>query len=126
MTPIEIIALITAILILVKMIVLYRNPKPLFKLGKKLVRHSDKAKWVYLILALVVGKFLIDALSIIEITAVLLFSSLLYGVSLMSYGKALRKFYKEIEKNHFLQKAWAPVLIYIIIAVWVLFELFGQ
>jgi len=126
MTPIEIIATIFAVIVLVKMVFLYYNPKPLFKLGRYLMKNNDTAKWVYLIGVLIVGKFLIDAMSIVEIAAVLLFASGLYGVTLMSYGKVIKNMHKEIEKNHFFQKAWAPVIIYIVIAVWTLWTLFGQ
>jgi len=126
MNPIETIATITAVIILVKMALLYLNPKPLFKLGRSIMQKAETAKWVYLIIALIVGQYLIDALSIVEIMAVLLFSSLLYGASLMSYAKGLEKFYKVIEKDHILQKAWAPVLIYVLISFWVLWTLFGQ
>jgi len=128
MTPIEIIATIFALLIIIKFLCLTFKPSSWKKFSDCIVKNPERSRWIYLILAVIVGKYLLDVMDIVQIAAVMLFTSLLIGFSFFVYTKEFRKFYDSAWKHikTIMRKSWLVWAIYLVIAVWVLVEIFGQ
>jgi hypothetical protein len=96
MTPLEIIALIAAILIVVKCLVWIARPKGFTKLAEKIFKKSGAIAVGYFILVLVIGYFVFQELSIIQIVAVLLMSTYLIKGIMSMYGKEMIPFVKKV------------------------------
>jgi len=125
MTPIEIIALIMALFVLIKLIVVTINPRRWFN------KHTSKF-WggnILMILAFIVAAislfFLLQELTIIQIWATMFFSLALIIMGLAPFSKYM----VEVERKWFLEtnsvkKGWFAAIIWAVISVWVLYALF--
>lgn len=123
MGALEVIAVIFALIILVKLIlVLIVKPKPIIKLAEKIYKQTVLISVCYIIILAVVAYFLFAELNIIQIAAAGLFGILLYGFILIQYPKELLKFSEEVLKDK--QKAWLPWLFFVALALWVLYTVF--
>jgi len=79
-----------------------------------------------LILVIIVGYYLFDVMSVIEVAAAMLFTSLLIGLSYAVYPKFVEGMLDRIEKEkNILGKFWLPIVVWIVFLVWLLFALFG-
>ena len=126
MTPIEICALIFAILVLVKLIVISINPRKWMDLAETLLKSHGYFSIVYLILAVIVGYYLMQELTVIQIVSAMLFTMLLAGLTMMQYPGPILKLSRETLKDKkVLSKNWFSVLIWIAIAVYTLYLLFN-
>ena len=125
MTPMEILALIFAIAILLKFVILAFNPKSWINASSSILKEGNWMVVVYLILAVVVGKYIFASLNIIQVGAVMLFTSLLMGLTMLPYSNEIIKLGRTMVNKNTLEKAWLSVLIWSILAIWVLFTLFA-
>ena len=119
MTPIEIIALITAIVIIVKALILIAKPKSINKFIDKFFK-SKAIPIFYLLLFLIVGYFLIQELTIVQIAAALTLSSLFIGMMYSMYHKEMAEFAKKMYNK----KNWLVIFIMFLIAGIILWALF--
>ena len=121
---VEIIALIFAVLVIVKLLVVSFSPKSWLALAKSLY----KAPWVLfvveLILAAVVFYYLLIELTVVQIFAAVTLGALLTGMSFAIYGKETIAWGAKLLNSSTLKKIWLPILIWLALAVWVLIELF--
>ncbi|MDI6902705.1 MAG: hypothetical protein QMC77_03110 [Methanocellales archaeon] len=124
MTPIEILATIFAILVLVKLLVYVVNPKPWMKLPEAMFKESTLTMIVYLILAVIVGYYVLASLSIVQVAAVMLFTAIIMGLTLIPYSKTLLKMSEEVVEVGMSPKVWLVTLIWAVIAIWVLYTVF--
>ena len=127
MTPIEIMATIFAVLILVKMITLLINPKAWMKsVANPLLNNVTPTMAIYLIFAIITGYYILQEMNIIQIAAVMLFTSLLFGLNLMPYAKEFLKMANKTLKTRkqMLKTWWLHFILWIGFALWVLYELF--
>lgn len=126
MTPVEIIATIFAVLVIVKFLYFKYKPMAWKKLSDKIIKKPKVTKWIYLVLALVIGYYLLQELNVVQIVAVMMFSGFLTGYTFMTFAKEFKPFYKEIWKNKesLVQRLWLVWLIYLVLAVWVLWTVF--
>ncbi len=121
-TPVELIALIVAVGILVKLVLF------LFVGGKKWAGVVEKVYGgktgliavVYLILALVVLKYLLLEMAIVQIVAAMAFCGLLMGVAFAAFGKETVAFSKRVLNRPLPGWVWVSSLIWLVLAVWVL------
>ena len=125
MTSIEVLATIFAVLVLVKMAFIRTNPKAWMNFAQPILRNSVVALVVYLALAAVVGYFIFSSMTIVQVGAVMLFTSLLMGVSLAPYSQLILKVGEEILTVG-LGKAWLSMLIWTGISLWVLYGVLIQ
>ncbi|MBW2992757.1 hypothetical protein KY345_06080 [Candidatus Woesearchaeota archaeon] len=124
MTPVEIIALVFAVAILLKALMfLLIKGKPYMKLIDKVFEKKALMPVLVLVLLVIVGYYLLLEMSIVQIYAAGLFGILVYGLALVLYPKALTKFMKAVLKNK--SKLWLSVVIWVVLAVWVLLKLSG-
>jgi len=125
MTSIEVLATIFAVLVLVKMAFIRTNPKAWMNFAQPILRNSVVALVVYLALAAVVGYFIFSSMTIVQVGAVMLFTSLLMGVGLAPYSQLILKVGEEILTVG-LGKAWLSMLIWTGISLWVLYGVLIQ
>lgn len=124
MGPIETMATIFAVAIVLKMVILMTKPKLLFNLQDRLVKGTKVAMIVYLALAVWVGYYIFQYFSVVEVAAVMLFTSLLFGIAFIPHLKPFLKMRKEFAGRQLLSKNWLTLAIWIGLAVWVLYYLF--
>ncbi len=125
MTSIEVLATIFAVLVLVKLAFIRTNPKAWMNFAQPILRNSVVALLVYLVLAAVVGYFIFSSMTIVQVGAVMLFTSLLMGVSLAPYSQVILKVGHEILTEG-VGKAWLSMLIWTGIPLWVLYGVLIQ
>ncbi len=124
MTPIEILALIFALLILAKIVFVFTKPKFWMELSQKLMKENMMTTLILLLLAGVTGYYVFTGLSIVQVSAVMLFNTLLIGIGMLPYSKEFMKFRKEIvRKDYIVKKFWISMLIWTGIAVWTLYTI---
>tara|TARA_Y100000310_G_scaffold76668_1_gene73169 strand:- start:1344 stop:1733 length:390 start_codon:yes stop_codon:yes gene_type:complete len=121
-TPVELIALIVAVGILVKLVLfLAVGGKKWSSLVEKVYGgRTGLLAVVYLILALVVLKYLLLELSIVQIVAAMAFCALLMGVAFAAFGKDTVAFSKRVLRRPLPGWVWVSSLIWLVLAVWVL------
>jgi hypothetical protein len=119
-TPIKILATIFAVAVLVKLIFLVINPNLWMKKIGGLLKNPLMTTAVYLGAATIVGYFVLTRISIIDVAAVMLFTSLLIGLGLAPYSSFLLKMGEEMI-NKGVGKAWLALVIWGALALWVLF-----
>ena len=127
MVAIEILAVIFAILVLVKLLFIIFSPNTWLGIVEPLLENKLVATLIYLILALIVGYYVLLSLSIVEVAAVMLFTSLLIGLAWIPYSDDVIKLRKEmLNKRNVVSKNWLSIIIWIVIALWVLYTVFAK
>lgn len=126
MTPIEIIALIVAVLTIIKLIVILKDPSVwMRKVSLPLLKSGKTGIVVSLILAGLVLKYLLESLTIVEIYAVMAFVMLLVATGFMAYPKKMASLIEQFGKDkHLIEKSWLQILVWLVLSIWVLKELF--
>jgi len=126
MNPIEILAVILAVLVLVKLFVFVFNPHIRVKIAKALYEKTVLITFVFLLLAIIVGYFVFARFTIVEVSALLLFASILFGLGLVPYTKGLIEVVEKESESRMtiLKKNWPSILIWGAIALWTLYKVF--
>ena len=126
-TTIEWLALILIVVSVIKIITLLVNPKGWFSFAKKFwgKKSSGITRIVTLILAIIVFYYLQMSMSIVQILAVTLFVSLLIAVGLAGRIDDLFKVYnKQISSGNLWKENWLYTVLWLILLVWGIKELF--
>jgi hypothetical protein len=122
MNAVEIIALIFAIIVLIKIPLLFIvDTKKMMKLAKAMFKKPVYMSLVFVVFLGVIGYFLLQQMTIVQITAAALFGMILYGMILIQFPEFM-KYAEKILKN--MKRSWFPILLMLILAIWVLIELF--
>ena len=126
MTPVQIMALIVAVLGAVKLLVILVDPKIwLKKVVKPIYASSGVASVVGLIIAAVSLYYLNKEFTIVQIFAVMLF---FMGLMLMSFAvmsKEMLALADKALKKGILKKFWLPLIVWILLLIWVFYALFA-
>ena len=123
MTPVEIIAVIFAILVIVKMVtVWFVKPNFAMKMTKMFMSNRIIVTVGFVIVAAVIGYFLIAEMSISQIVAASLFGMIIYGLFIVQYPDEYLKLAADAMKNK--TRVWLPSLIFLVLSLWVLYEAF--
>ncbi len=125
MTSIEVLATIFAVLVLVKLAFIRSNPRAWRNFAQLILRDSVVAMLVYLVLAVVVGYFIFSSMTIVQVGAVMFFTSLLMGVGMAPFSQVILKVGEEMLTKG-LGKAWLSMLIWTGISLWVLYGVLIQ
>ena len=126
-TSVEILALIFLVAAAIKILVILISPKSWSDLVvKKVWKNSNLMMIVSLILAAAVLYLLLGAgITITEIFAVMLFLSLLAAVGVAIYAREVVSVAQRLLKDrNIVKKSWLYLLIWIILILWGLKELF--
>ncbi len=121
MTAIEVLATMFAALVLLKLAFIRANPKVWMKFARSMLRDSSVATLIYFVLAVVVGYFVLTSMTIVQVGAVMLFTSLLMGVGIAPHSQVILKLGEEMLSAGF-GKAWLSMLIWAAISIWVLYS----
>jgi len=127
MTPIEIMALIAAIIVPIKIITLLRSRQSWFNTVTKRFWGNPVATTILLLIVVIVTLyFLLQELTIVQIWAASLFIMALIALGLAP----LSKYMLEIEKKWFtemnvLKIGWLPAIVWLALIIWVLYTLFA-
>lgn len=120
-----IILLVFAILVIVKLLFVVFNPKAWLKFALSLYRNPAVLVVIELVLALLVLYYLLQSLTILQIMGGIVLGALLTGMSFAAYGPETIAWAKKImSTKSVLKKAWIPALIWLILIIWTLKELF--
>ena len=124
-TPIEILALILIIISGIKIITILINPSIWLNKVVKKVYVGKKTTFIFLVLALIILYFLLQELTIVQILSVMLFTAFIFGIGFSIHSKELIKLADQTFKNKNIVKSnWVPIIIWIILLLWGLKELF--
>jgi len=117
--------LVFVILGLIKFLFLLFNAKAWMKFALNLYKNTVLLIVIELILALILFYYLLQSFTIVQIMAGVLLGALLTGMTFAAYGKETIVFAKKIMVGKSLiKKAWLPMLLWLILMVWTLIELF--
>ena len=122
----HILALIFIVVAAVKIIVILSKPSAWSKVVKKVWKNSNLIMIICLVLAIIVLSGLIaQGMTILQIFSVMLFVSLLAGVGIAMYSKDIVNASQRLLRDrNIVKKSWLYILIWIILLVWGLKELF--
>ena len=124
MTPLEIIALIFAILAIVKMLVLLIDHKKWMKVPDFFVEHARLFGLLYLALAILVGYFLFVEIGVVNLFVAVLFAALIIALTWITDANALERIlapYKSMTRAEFLKKYWIELVVWFVFAGYVLY-----
>src|SRR3989344_745683 len=123
-TPIDIIALFFVILVLVKLLVVSYNKRIWIEKITKPIYNNQKITGIIVTgLALLILKYLLEELSLVQIFAVVFFSSLLIVLGFLPYSKELMNLIEKVEKREFTKWQIFYLLVWLFFALWVFYEI---
>ncbi len=123
-TSVEIVALIFAIVVLLKLFIVLVSRESWISFVKGIYKNPFLLVLVELILTVFVFYYLLQELTIIQIMACVLLGALLTGMSLASYSKEFIPAATKMLKTNILKRAWLLIILWLVLTVWVLVELF--
>jgi len=126
-TPVEIIALVMIIFSAIKILVLLVNPKSWMNFVKGFYKNPGLVKVFGFILAIIVFYYLyyISGITIVQILAVTAFIALFVLIGIAGETEELIKKYQGmIKKGKLWKRYWFYTLLWIILLVWGVKELF--
>jgi len=127
-STIAILAVIFSLFIILKISVVFINPHGWFRVADALLRNAIIITVVYVIFTVIVGYYILRNFSIVQVAAVMLFTSLLIGLATIPFSETILSIRKELlgSRRDILRKTWLTLLIWIAIAVWTLYEVFTK
>jgi hypothetical protein len=120
----KILAGIFAALILIKLPFLLISPEKWLGVGQTFFGYTAIAMVIYLMLLVITGYFIFTTLDLIDVAVVMLFTSTLVGITLIPYSGSLVTLSREFATVG-LDKAWLGLVIWVAIAVAVLYRVFS-
>ena len=126
MTPIEIVATIFAVLILVKLFLIVVSPKTRVKIAEAILsKNPTILTIIILILTAIIGYYIFNRFTMVDVAAVMMFLSGLMALFFIQYPKISLELARESLKSRdvFLRKNWLSILIWLAIAILVLYTI---
>jgi ABC-type transport system involved in multi-copper enzyme maturation permease subunit len=124
MTPIEIIAVVFSIVILIRSIIfLSTKPQSLVKAMEKMFPKTTLLTIMFLVVGAVVSYYILQELTIAQVMASILLGLILVGLVIVQFPKEFLNLAKAIVENK--GKVWLSGIIIVALAIWVLVDVFG-
>ena len=123
-SAVEVFAALFAIMGLTKIVVVVVNRKRWRPVALGIYGNARISSCFFAVLAIVVFYFLIQELSIVQIFAVMLFSSLMIGLSLLQYSDEMTSLIKEVFEKKFSVAQKVLIFVWIVLQLWVLKSVF--
>ena len=125
MIPIEILALIVAVGVIVKVLFIALKPKSWVSVIKPIYLKSGLTMVIAFLLAAVVLYYLMaGGITIVQIFAVMAFIGLVTLISVAVYSRELLNLADKIVKDKkLMRKAWLPILIWLVLSILVLWKI---
>jgi len=127
MTPIEVLATIFAVLVLLKLFLSIFNPQLRVRIAESFLNKNPTVLTViFLALAAVIGYYVFSSLTVVDVAAVMMLLSALMGIFFIQYPENMLELVRESLKSRkeFLRKNWLSVLIWGFLAIWVIYSIF--
>jgi len=125
LTPIEIISLVFSVIVLVKILVVLLNRKAMAGTIKSALKHRDLLEVFAILVAVILGYYIFNAMNIVEVVAVICFASFLYGIAFYAIPEGIEEMYKAISNKKLSGWFWLSVVIWVVIALWTLYTIFA-
>jgi len=123
MNPMEIISLIIAIAVLLKLIVFIAKPGWLNKVASYMMKMNNKIiVGIVLVMMIVVGYFVFTTLTITQILPTIILGHMLLALLLLMYPKVYSNLSSAVFKDP--KGSWLMWLIWAGLSLWVLYVLF--
>ena len=119
MNPLEIISVVIAILVLVKLLVFLVKPRWLANLVNDVDKTAKFTTPIIIVLFVVIAYYVFSVFSITQVLPAILLGHMILGLMLLKYPKVYKLFVKEVFKNT--SKTWLVWLIWSVLSVWVLY-----
>jgi hypothetical protein len=124
MTPIQIMALIVALIGAIKIIILLTNPGSWMKVVRQIYGNKAIATIAGIVIAGVSLNYLLKVMSIVHVFAAFLFFAGLMMIGFAAYSPETMTFASKLLNNkNFLKKSWLSLIIWIALLAWVLYVL---
>lgn len=127
MTPIEILATIFAVLVLLKLFLIIFNPQLRIRIAESFLNKNPTILTIiFLILAAIIGYYVFSSFTVVDVAAVMMLFSALMGIFFIQYPKNMLELLRDSlsSREAFLRKNWLSILIWTFFAIWVLYTLF--
>lgn len=126
MTPLEIMALIIAVLGLVKLVMILIRPKAWSSVVQKVYANPTMITIGALIGVAVTLYYLLQELSIIQIFAAMLFFTFLFMLGIAPYSSLLQDIIQKLLRDrNAVRKSWVLIAIWAVLLIWVLYAIFA-
>ena len=125
-TPVETIALVLIVISVIKIVILLVNPKSWMNFAKNFYSKPKAISVVAFILGAIVLYYLLQSgITFVEILAVTAFVSLLMLIGLAKeVGPLIKKYDSIIKKGNLWKDYWLYTLIWVVLLIWGVKELF--
>jgi hypothetical protein len=126
MTPIEIIAAICAVSALIKFVVIYFKIDAWRDAAKFMIDRYQYLTGVYLVISAVLFYYLYQVLTVSQIFVGMMLGMCMFGLFLAQHPKMMRKWGHDMLSTgqNIFRKAWLAMLLWTVLSLWVLWELF--
>ncbi|MDO9530880.1 MAG: hypothetical protein Q7O12_01950 [Deltaproteobacteria bacterium] len=120
----KILAVVFAAVILIKLAFLLISPENWLGASQAFLGHYGAIIGIYLVLLVITGYFVFTSLDLIDVAVVMLFTSILLGLSLIPYLASMPQLPEAIVSVGF-AKVWPAWILWAAIAVAVLYRIFA-
>ena len=126
MTPVQIMALIAALIVPIKLLTLLKSQKTwLDNVTRRFWANSVITSIFAFIVVVITLYYLLQELTIVQIWAALLFSMALIALGLAPFSKYMLQVEEQwFTKTNTLKAGWFAVMVWLVLAIWVLYALF--
>lgn len=125
MNTLELLAVILAVMVLVKIgVVLAVGPRVWINFVSPVYKHSKVAMIVIAVLALWMGCYIFRALSVVEVGAVALFVVFVMWLNFLAFPEMLEKMKEAAFQRRGARVAWPSIIIWVAFSVWILWTVF--
>jgi len=126
MTPIEIMALVMAVVGLIKMTYITISPKSWMPVVRAVYGGNGQVlQWIGLALTIGTLYYLLQVLTIVELFASMWFLVAIMLIGIGAFSKDLLAFAEKLYKRKdMLSKCWMSMAVWVVLCLWVLKELF--
>ena len=120
MDALEVLAVVFAVIVLVKFAGLLIAPASWMNTAGAMLSYPRACTWVYAVLAAVVGYIVFTRMDIVEVVSAMLLTSLLTGVALAPYSRTILRLGKELAGEGF-GRSWPVMAVWSVIAAWAIY-----
>lgn len=124
MSPIDILATIFAVAVLVKLFVVVVNIRAWMKFVEPVYKHPHITAAVYLVLLALAAYYARPFISAAEFGSVMFMAALLIGLGFLPYAKSVMHLREEVAREG-LAKAWLAVGVWLLLALAILYGVFN-
>ncbi len=117
-------AVVFSILVLLKVVLVFLNPKGWFKFGKSLIKKRGLLWVIYIIIGVVSGYYVFVSVPAASVGAVFLLATALIGIRLMPLSdklvKSLESEFQGASRGKLLEKHWFSLIVWVVLSIWIL------